>query len=108
MENEERKLRGEGPRSGNQPESEASHNRRRHGGPHTAPAHPRALPEPAGSNRLPPSRQGKKAVTAYVEPEMHKQLRLLGLELGKSSQEMIIEALEEYFARHGVAGPAGT
>ncbi len=53
----------------------------------------------AGSTHLPPSRQGKKAVTAYVDPEMHKQLRLLGVELGKSSQEMIIEALDHYFER---------
>ena len=52
--------------------------------------------------RLPPSRQGKKAVTAYVDPETHKQLRLLGVELGLSSQD-IIEALEDYFQRHGKA-----
>jgi hypothetical protein len=59
-----------------------------------------AEPRPgAGSTHLPPSRQGKKAVTAYVDPEMHKQLRLLGVELGKSSQEMIIEALDHYFER---------
>jgi len=51
------------------------------------------------SNRLPPSRQGKKAITAYVDPEMHKRLRLLGVELDKSTQEMIIEALDEYFQR---------
>lgn len=41
-------------------------------------------------------------MTAYVDPELHKQLRMLGLELGKSSQEMIIEALHEYFERQGV------
>ena len=51
--------------------------------------------------RLPPSRRGKKAVTAYVDPETHKQLRMLGLELGMSSQDIIIEALEGFFERHG-------
>ena len=54
-------------------------------------------------NRLPPSRQGKKAITAYVDPETHKQLRILGLDLDKSSQDIIIEALEDYFERHGMA-----
>ncbi len=49
--------------------------------------------------RLPPSRRGKKAVTAYVDPETHKQLRILGLELGMSSQDMIIEALEDFFEK---------
>ena len=52
--------------------------------------------------RLPPSRQGKKAVTAYVDPDTHKQLRMLGLELGKSSQDIIIEALADYFERQGI------
>ena len=52
-----------------------------------------------GPARLPPSRRGKKAVTAYVEPETHKQLRILGLELGMSSQDMIIEALEDFFEK---------
>lgn len=50
----------------------------------------------------PPSRAGKKPVTAYVEKTAHKQLRSLGLDLEKSSQEMIVEALNDYFARHGL------
>lgn len=51
------------------------------------------------SARMPPSRQGKKAVTAYVDPETHKRLRILGLELGMSSQDMIIEALKDFFEK---------
>lgn len=54
---------------------------------------------PAMANR-PPSRQGKKPVTAYVDKQVHKQLRSLGLELEKSNQEMILEALNDYFERH--------
>ncbi len=49
----------------------------------------------------PPSRVGKKPVTAYLEKTAHKQLRSLGLDLEKSSQEMIIEALNDYFELHG-------
>ncbi len=50
----------------------------------------------------PPSRVGKKPVTAYVEKTAHKQLRSLGLDLEKSSQDMIVEALNDYFELHGM------
>ena len=50
----------------------------------------------------PPSRQGKKPVTAYVDRTAHKQLRSLGLDLDKSTQEMIVEAINDYFQRHGL------
>ena len=53
------------------------------------------------STARPPSREGKKPVTAYLEKDVHKQLRVLGIDLEKSNQEMIIEALNDYFARHG-------
>ena len=54
----------------------------------------------------PPSRLGKKPVTAYVDKQTHKQLRSLGLELEKSNQEMILEALHDYFERHGLSTEA--
>ncbi len=61
------------------------------------------------SKPLPPDRaprasgrEGKKPVTAYVSKRVHKQLRILGIELEKSNQEMITEALDDYFARHAV------
>ncbi len=50
----------------------------------------------------PPSRVGKKPVTAYLEKNAHKQLRSLGLDLEKSSQDMIVEALNDYFELHGL------
>lgn len=61
----------------------------------------KSLPPRRVSKRA-PSREGKKPVTAYVTKEVHKQLRVLGIELEKSNQEMITEALNDYFARHGV------
>ncbi|MEM7003572.1 MAG: ribbon-helix-helix domain-containing protein [Pseudomonadota bacterium] len=48
----------------------------------------------------PPSRVGKKAVTAYVSSDLHKRLRMLGLEIEKSSQEMLTEALLDYLEKH--------
>jgi len=49
-----------------------------------------------------PSRVGKKPVTAYVETTAHRQLRFLGLDLDKSVQVMVVEALNDYFERHGL------
>ena len=58
--------------------------------------------------KRPPSRVGKKPVTAYVSVEEHKRLRRLGIELDKSTQQIISEALEDYLQRHeDVAGKAG-
>ena len=58
--------------------------------------------EKAPKTALPPSRSGKRPVTAYVEKPAHKQLRSLGIDLEKSNQDMIIEALNDYFVRHGL------
>ena len=57
---------------------------------------------PSIKTAKPPSRSGKKPVTAYVEKTAHKQLRSLGLDLDKSNQDMIVEALNDYFSRHGL------
>lgn len=56
---------------------------------------------PARASTRAPSRRGKKPVTAYVPKDVHKRLRLLGIELDKSTQEMITEALDDYFKRYG-------
>ena len=49
---------------------------------------------------LPPSRAGKKPVTAYIDRDLHKNLRRLGIELEKSNQQMLHEALLEYIKRN--------
>ena len=61
----------------------------------------RGNPQPRKTPARPPSREGKKPVTAYLEKDAHKQLRVLGIDLEKSNQDMIIEALNDYFERHG-------
>ena len=53
-------------------------------------------------NTRPPSRVGKKPVTAYVTKEEHKRLRQLGITLDKSTQQIITEALTDYMRRHKV------
>ena len=49
----------------------------------------------------PPSRIGQRVVTFYVKPEAHKQLRLLGVEEGSSVQELMVDALNDLFRKHG-------
>ena len=70
----------------------------------SAPTFPEAAPIPAsvtiGVVRS-PSREGQRAVTLYVKPEAHKQLRLLGVEQGVSVQELMTEALNGLFQKHG-------
>ena len=60
---------------------------------------------PKGS-QVPPSRQGKKAVVFYVEPEIAKRLKLLSVEHDTTIEALGTEALGLLFARYdGRGGP---
>ena len=48
-----------------------------------------------------PSRRGRKALTVYLDPAAHRQLRVLGLEKERSGQDFVIEALNDLFQKHG-------
>ncbi len=52
-------------------------------------------------NRLPPSRQGKKALTGYFEPDVLKQLKILAASEDKTVQSLMNEALNELFKKYG-------
>ncbi len=55
-------------------------------------------------NNVPPSRVGKKPLTAFFDPDVIKQLKLIGLEGdGKTLQGMMEEAINDFFAKHGKA-----
>lgn len=63
-----------------------------------------ANPVPAEANEsgsLPPSRIGKKALTAYFDPEVIKQLKLLAVAEEKTIQALVGEALNELFKKYG-------
>jgi len=49
----------------------------------------------------PPSRRGKKALTAYFEPEVLKQLKLLAAAEDKTAQSLLAEAINELFKKYG-------
>lgn len=49
------------------------------------------------------SREGKKSLNAFVEPEVARQLKKLSADLEKTQQELFIEALNDLFVKYGKA-----
>jgi 1-acyl-sn-glycerol-3-phosphate acyltransferase len=52
------------------------------------------------SSARPPSRTGKRVVSAYVDPAAAKQLRLLSAERDTSTQALLEEALNDLFRKY--------
>lgn len=48
----------------------------------------------------PPSRQGKKALTGYFEPEVLKQLKILAASEDKTMQVLMTEAINDLFKKY--------
>jgi hypothetical protein len=68
---------------------------------------PGATPEIKPSAPRQASRQGKKIVTYYLEPEPFVQLKVLAARSGKTVQELNLEALNLLFEKHQVSRIAG-
>lgn len=50
-----------------------------------------------------PSRRGKKTVAAHFDPAVSRQLKQLGLEHDRSTQDLLREAINDLFTKHGKA-----
>ena len=48
-----------------------------------------------------PSRRGKKNISGYFSPEVHRQLRVIAAEEDKNLQQILGDALNELFERRG-------
>jgi hypothetical protein len=46
------------------------------------------------------TREGMKRLTTIVTPEFHKQLKITAVERDMTIEKLILEAIEEYLARH--------
>lgn len=57
----------------------------------------------ARTTRIPAVRIGKKAVTGWFDSDVVKQLKMIGIEREMSIQDMIGEALNDFFTKHGKA-----
>jgi hypothetical protein len=60
-----------------------------------------ALP-PSPDAKRSPARRGKKAIAFWVEPSASLQLRTAGLTMGRSLQDIMEEALDDWFRKHGL------
>ena len=58
-------------------------------------------PQPKTQANRPPSRRGLKALTMWVDPAIHQQLRMMALEQGRSAEDMLREAVADLFQKHG-------
>ena len=61
-----------------------------------------AAPDPA-ARAVQPGRVGKVAVTGYFTPEVRRQLKRLAADADSTVQALLGEALNDLFAKHGVA-----
>jgi hypothetical protein len=52
--------------------------------------------------RRPPSREGKRVLSVYLDPLAWKQLRQLALDTETSTQALGEEAVNLLFAKHGI------
>ena len=65
---------------------------------------PEIAPKPTHDQTLRQrSRQGKKVVTYYLDPEPFMQLKVLAAKTGATVQELNLEALNLLFERHQVS-----
>lgn len=55
-------------------------------------------PTPADARRS-PARQGKKAIAFWVDPAASTQLRIASVHLSRSVQDIMVEALEDWFLK---------
>ena len=61
----------------------------------SAPARPARVATPQ------PGRVGKKQVLGWFSAECKKQLKLIGVEQGKTEQDILAEALNDFFTKYG-------
>ena len=59
-----------------------------------------AARRPAAPSTIPPSRVGKKPVTAFFDPEVSRQIKKIGLDQDKTMQDLLQEALNDLFRKY--------
>src|ERR1035438_5216751 len=59
-----------------------------------------SAPPPKNPN-FRPSREGKSNVTGYFPPAVKRQLRILAADRDTTIQDLLTEALNDLFAKHG-------
>ena len=55
---------------------------------------------PVARGKVAASRENKKHIGGYFDEAVHRQLKVMGAEMGMTTQEMLAEALNGFFQRH--------
>jgi hypothetical protein len=50
----------------------------------------------------PPSRRGKRAAVAWLEPEAIKQLNMYAIQHDRNVQDILVEAINDWFAKENL------
>jgi hypothetical protein len=50
-----------------------------------------------------PGRDGRQFIAAHLPPEAAKQFKLLAVQQDKTTQDMLTEAINDLFAKHGLS-----
>lgn len=56
---------------------------------------------PRSASTVQRSRQGKRAMTAYIPAELAKALRVFGAREDRTLEEMVVEALNDFLRKNG-------
>jgi hypothetical protein len=74
----------------------------------------RAPAAPPVEEKVPPKtsvkgkgRQGRQFIAAHVVPEAAKQFKLLAVQQGRTTQALLVEAINDLFAKYGLSRIAG-
>lgn len=57
--------------------------------------------KPEAAQSVPPSRAGKKIISGHFDPAVTRQLKQLALDRESTVQNLLAEALNDLFAKHG-------
>lgn len=67
----------------------------------SAPPAKRTLRGAAAGAKRPASREGARGVTVWVEPEVYRMIKLIGLDADMTTQDVMIEAINDLLAKKG-------
>ncbi|MGE0415445.1 MAG: ribbon-helix-helix domain-containing protein [Acetobacteraceae bacterium] len=67
-----------------------------------SPGEPTRRPRSTVEGYRPPSRQGKRAAVAWLEPEAIRQLNIWAIQNDRNVQDILVEAINEWFAARGL------
>ena len=70
--------------------------------PQQVAADERRAPRSTVSGYRPPSRVGKRAAVAWLEPEAIKQLNMEAIRRDRNVQDLLVEAVNDWFAKNGL------